>query len=63
VKYGLFKVNVIARLHGIDGRLFVPMVRGDHEHRVNVRVRQNLVIVAHGEESITVTLLELELQP
>ena len=52
VDHRLLAVNVLAGLHGIHWRLLVPVVGGADDDRVNVLARQNLVVVARGEDVV-----------
>ncbi len=42
-------VHVLARAHGVDGDLLVPVVGRPDDHRVHVPPRQHLAIIAGGE--------------
>ena len=53
----LFQVDVLAGIHGIDGRLHVPVVRGGDEHRIDVFARENFAVVAGGEQILAPHLL------
>ena len=45
----LFAVDVLARLHGIDRSLLVPVIGRADNDRVNILASQDFVVVAGGE--------------
>src|SRR5207253_4913295 len=63
VDHGLLEIDVFAGVHGVDGRLLVPVVgRGDQD-RVDVRAGQNLPVVARGEDVVAPELLRVGQAP
>jgi len=50
VNHWLFKVDVFAGFHGIDGGLLVPVVGGGDEDGIDVGTTEDLAIVASREE-------------
>ena len=55
--HGLFAVDVLAGLHGVDGGLHVPVVGGADDDGVDVFAGQDLVVVAGGEDVVAPELL------
>ena len=53
----LFDVDVLARLHGVDGDARVPVIRRGDDHGVDVRPRQHLTVIARGEDVVAPHLL------
>ena len=50
--HGLFAVDVFAGLHGVDGGLLVPVVGGADDDGVDIFAREDLVVVAGGEDVV-----------
>src|SRR3954447_1708754 len=48
----LLAIHVLARLHGVNGGLLVPMVGGTDDHGVDVFAGQDLAVVASGENIV-----------
>lgn len=46
----LLAVDILAGVHGVDGRLLVPVVGRGNEHGIHVLAGENLTIVARGEQ-------------
>ena len=53
----LLAVDVLAGLHGVDGGLLVPVVGRGDDDGVNVFARQDLAVVAGGEDVLPPELL------
>ncbi len=50
VDHRLFEVDVLARVHGVDGSLLVPVIGRGDEDGVDVLAGEDLAVVAGGEE-------------
>ena len=46
--HGLFRVDVFAGIHGVDGEIFVPVVRRGDEDRVDFLSLQQLTVVVES---------------
>src|SRR5208337_4964724 len=55
--HGLFAVDVLARIQGVNGCLFVPVVRSSYQDGVHVRTGENLIVIARGENRVSPQLL------
>src|SRR5579872_1107141 len=53
----LFAVDILARIHRIDGDSLVPVVRRPNNDGVDIFARQHLAIIACGEHVVTPELL------
>jgi len=49
---GLLAIDILARLHGIDGDLLVPMVGRANDDGVDVLALQNLTVVARSKDVV-----------
>ena len=52
VDHGLFEVDVLAGVHGVDGGLLVPVVGRGDDDGVDVFAGEDLVVVAGGEDVV-----------
>jgi len=52
VNHRLLEVHIFPGVHRVNGRLLVPMVGSGDQHGVDVRTRQNLVIIASGQYGV-----------
>ena len=50
VDHGLFAIYILARIHGVDGGLRVPVVGGGDDDGIDVFAREQLVIVRRDED-------------
>jgi hypothetical protein len=46
----LLDVDVLARFHRVDRHLRMPVIRRGDDDRIDVRTRENLAVVARGEQ-------------
>ena len=52
MNHGFFEIHVFPRVHRVNRRLLVPVVRRGDQHGIHIGARQNLVIIAGGEDGV-----------